>query len=242
MSATPPRALGEQFRRDVEQYINANLDNPDAAWPVSRPDPAPHPAGDGTPEANDLSVFAGGNLYLEYEVHIELTLAEWLAAMQAGSEKVRHGWTFAHAGIGGFPAHAARNARAKGMAVTLGVALPRKRPRLLQEFLDRHNLRIDPAHAHDGQMPHKLTFVFHDGIHRLLVDGGPETPPAALVPPRDFDVILISPGAPARRRPLNSFLRRLAAERPHATIGIVARDDWAAQDWHLLQGSRCHVF
>src|SRR5262249_46150851 len=146
------------------------------------------------------------------------------------------------AGIGGFPAHAARDARAKGMAVTLGVALPRKRPRLLQEFLDRHDLRTDPAHALNRPMPRTLLMVFRDGARLLPVDGGPETPPAALVPPRDFDVLLINPGAAAQRRPLLAFLRRLAAERPHTAIGIVARDDWAAEDWHRLQGSGCHVF
>ena len=36
MSSEMPRALGREFLRDAEQFINTNLDNPDAAWPIRR--------------------------------------------------------------------------------------------------------------------------------------------------------------------------------------------------------------
>ena len=234
------RALGRDLIRDTDQFVNANLDNPDAAWPVRGP--APNLSPDNESKLPGLSGFAGGDLYLECEIHIGLTFAEWLAALQTGGEKFNQHWTPTRLGIGGFPAHAARTAHAKGRSVTLGVALPRKRPRLLQEFLDRHALRTDSTHTYGGPMPRTLRLVFADGTHRFLVDAGPETPAVALVAPQDCDVVLINPGAPARRRPLLSFLRRLAAQAPNTTIGIIARDDWEPQDWHLLQGSGCHVF
>jgi sugar/nucleoside kinase (ribokinase family) len=213
--------LRRQFLREAEQFLDERRDDPGAARP---------------------SVFVGGKLTLDAEIRIDMPFAEWLAALRASGEKVRHRWSVARRGLGGFPAHAARTARAKGLPVVLGAALPRRWPRALQGFLDLPGVRPGPAPAYAGPMPHTLVLVFADGTHRLLIDPGPETPPAALLPPAGCDVVLVNPGGAAGRRPLLSFFRRLADREPRPVVGLVGRDDWAPEDWEALAGSGAHVF
>jgi len=239
MSLEIPHALGQKFLRDAEQFINVNLDTPEAAWPVSGPSPLA--AGDTVCEAKGLTVFIDGPLHVETEVHFAQPFTGWLAELLAGQEKVCHRGRVVRCGIGGFAANAARTAHAKGAAVTLGTLLPRNRPRLLEEFLET-GIRIRPGALSDGPLPHTFRLVFKDGITRYLGDAGPEREPAAFAAPRNCDVLLVGTGGPAWRRPLLSFLASFASKCPQSAIGIIGHGGWERQDWRLLQGSGCHVF
>src|SRR5262249_13490056 len=113
--------LSAHFRQETEAFLNAHLDDPDAAWPA-RTGPsrrAPHAAG---------PVFAPGPLLLDHVVGLPCALGDYLEGMASGEQAARSDWAGEGVSVGGAPAHAIRLARAKGWRCTLGGALPRRRP------------------------------------------------------------------------------------------------------------------
>jgi hypothetical protein len=123
------KTLRERDIRETEDFINANWSNPDLAWTTEWTLPTVQPEPAATPDSLDgLTVYAQGVFYLDRSVYIDATLLDFLASLRTNQEKLRFRWAFNGCEVGGFPAQAIRNARAKRASVAVGSILPTRVP------------------------------------------------------------------------------------------------------------------
>jgi hypothetical protein len=227
----------ETQKYECERFFNDYLDLAELAWPrLVRKDGG---------LAARRRLLVRGNLTLDLPVKLTASLVSFMAALKEGHEKFRCEWEMAGLPVvGGFVGQVAPLADGLGLDVHLNCAVGVPTPAPLREFIESGKYDTRHTVAYPAPAPASVELRFNDG-HVLLPRLGVDGLVAAPVPSgmgAGYDVVLVNPG---RCQSRGALLGRLAAEfRPgcRATLGVVGRGDWTADELLQLKDTQSWLF